>query len=393
MEAGQPLTANDVQAKDTSSNTFTLMPSNVRGALPPANTPDYFVAEDSFSFFWDVFKFHVDFANPANSTFTGPTQVSQATYATAARRVVQPSPGNNIDTLADRMMFLNQYRNINGTESLWVQHTVGTASAATPTGIQWAQLNVTGGTVITAPVQEQIFNNGADGLNRFMGSLAVDRQGNAALGYSVSSSALAPDIRYVGRLAADSPNQMPRTETTLLPGVTRSVATGNCGGAACTRWGDYSALTVDPVDDCTFWYANMYYPVQGGNWVTRIGSFAFHSCTAGVVLSATTTNLASSANPALFGQPVTLTATVVISGGGAGTPTGMVSYSIDGSAAGTVALSGGVAALTTSSLSVGSHTITASYDGDDNFTGSTGTLVPDQAIVDQFHLYLPAILH
>ena len=278
MEAGAALTANDVQAKDLTTGYFSIMPSNARGNLPPAGTPNYFVTEDAFVYSWDVFKFHVDFTTPANSTFTGPTQVSQAVYAIAASQVDEPSPGNKSDTLAERLMFLNQYRRIGSTESLWVQHTTGTASASTPTGIQWAQINVTGGTIATTPVQQQIFNNGADGLNRFMGSLAVDKQGNAALGYTASSSSVAPDIRYVGRLASDPLNQMPQSETTLLPAVTRSVQTGTCGGVTCTRWGDYSAMTVDPVDDCTFWYANMYFPVQGGNWVTRIGSFKFPGC-------------------------------------------------------------------------------------------------------------------
>jgi len=380
MEAGLPLTANDVQAKDTTTSYFTLMPSNVRGARPPANTPNYFVSEDQVGYFWDVFKFHVDFTNPLSSTFAGPTQVSQTSYALAANSVPEPSPGNNSDTLADRMMFLNQYRNIGGAESLWVQHTTGTASASTPTGIQWAQINITGGTISTTPVQQQIFNNGADGQNRFMGSLAVDQQGNAALGYTASSSSVAPDIRYVGRLASDPSNQMPQAETTLLPGVTRSVQTGNCGGGACTRWGDYSAMTVDPVDDCTFWYTNMYFPVQGPNWVTRIGSFKFPSCGASVVLSNTTTSVTSSANPALFGQAVTFTATVAISGTGAGTPTGVVTFTIDGSAAGTVALSSGVATFSTSSLSVGSHPITVTYGGDANFNGSSGKLTPNQTV-------------
>ena len=106
----------------------------------------------------------------------------------------------------------------------------------------------------------------------------MDKQGNMALGFTASSAALAPDIRYVGRLAGDPLNTLPQTEVTMLPGVTRSVQTGNCGPGLCTRWGDYSAMSVDPVDDCTFWYTNMYFPVQGNNWVTRIGSFKFPTC-------------------------------------------------------------------------------------------------------------------
>lgn len=279
MEAGAALTANDVQIADLSATYFSLMPSNVRFNLPPAGRPNILVTEDQVSFNWQVFKFHVDYVSPGSSTFTGPTNVTQGSYTVAATRVVEPSPGNLTDTLADRMMFLNQYSRIGSAESLWVQHTTGTVSGSTPTGVQWAQLNVTGGTISTTPLQEQIFNNGADGLNRFMGSMAVDKDGNTALGYTVSSSTISPTIRYVGRLRTDTASTMPRTETTLLPAVTTSVQTGNCGPAACTRWGDYSAMTVDADDGCTFWYSNMYFPVAGGNWVTRIGRFRFASPT------------------------------------------------------------------------------------------------------------------
>ena len=266
---------------DTDSNHFSLLPSNYRGTAPPAGSPNYMVADSTSLFAWEVYKFHPDYAVPSNSTFVGPTNVSQAAYVLAADTVPEPSGGNNTDTLADRAMMQNQYRNIGGVESLWVNHTTGTPSASTPTGIQWAQINVTGGTINTTPVQQQIFNNGPDGLNRFMGSLAVDRVGNMAVGYTASSSTIAPDIRYAGRLSTDPANTLSQTEVTMLPSVTRSVQSGDCGGSTCTRWGDYSAMTVDPVDDCTFWYTNMYFPVKGLNWVTRIGSFKFSTCSAG----------------------------------------------------------------------------------------------------------------
>src|SRR6202011_6267225 len=146
----------------------------------------YVVGESIVLFAWDVFKFHVDYGFPPNSTFTGPTNVSQAAYTSAPSSVPDPTPGNDSDTLAERAMMQNQYRNIGGVESLWVNHTVGPAGSGwvgTPTGIQWAQINVTGGTINTTPVQEQIYNNGVDGLNRFMGSLAVYHVGKMAVGY------------------------------------------------------------------------------------------------------------------------------------------------------------------------------------------------------------------
>ena len=110
-----------------------------------------------------------------------------------------------------------------------------------------------------------------------MPSLAVDRIGNMAIGYSVSSSSIFPAIRYAGRMATDPLGTLNQGETTLIAGA--GARTNNCGTAACTRWGDYSAMTVDPVDDCTFWYTNEYYATSGGNWQTQIGSFKFPSCT------------------------------------------------------------------------------------------------------------------
>src|SRR5438477_5058864 len=264
---------------DTNSSRYSLLPSNYRGTPPPAGRENLVVAESGNLYACEVYKFHVDYAVPSNSTFTGPINVSQTQYVGAADPVA--SSGNNIDTLSDRAMMQNQYRNFGGVESLWVNHTVGTTSASTPTGIQWAQIDVTGGNITTTPVQEQISNNGADGLSRFMGSLAVDHAGNVAVGYAAESVSVAPDVRYAGRLSTDPLNALPQTEVTMLPSVSRSVQTGNCGSSSCTRWGDYSAMTVDPTDDCTFWYTHMYYAAPGLNWITRIGSFKFSTCSAG----------------------------------------------------------------------------------------------------------------
>jgi hypothetical protein len=105
-----------------------------------------------------------------------------------------------------------------------------------------------------------------------MGSIAMDQAGGMALGYSISSSTVRPGIRYTGRLASDTLGQMTQGETTLQAGV------GSQTGSL-HRWGDYSALTVDPVDDCTFWYTNEYLKATGSfNWSTRIGSFKLPNC-------------------------------------------------------------------------------------------------------------------
>ncbi len=260
MEAGLPLTINDIQIADLNTTAyFSLLPSSMRGASPPAGRENILATQQdpsacgtsSCTIF--IFKFHVDYVNPNNSSFTGPTNVTVAKYSAAPSTAPEPSPGNGLDTLNDRLMMQNQYRNIGGTESIWLSHTVDGGGGIA--GIRWYQLNVTGGTIATSPTQQGTFAP-ADSNHRFLPSLAVDGSGNMAVGYSVSSSAITPTISYAGRLTADPPGTLGQGETTLVAGT--GVQSGNCGGSLCTRWGDYSAMTIDPLDDCTFWYTNEY---------------------------------------------------------------------------------------------------------------------------------------
>ena len=112
-----------------------------------------------------------------------------------------------------------------------------------------------------------------DGVNRWMGSVAMDKFGNMAAGYSVSNGdTVFPGIRYTGRLASDPRGQFPQAEQVLIAG------SGSQRGSP--RWGDYTSMNVDPTDDCTFWYINEYYERTGGRvlWQTRIGSFGFPDC-------------------------------------------------------------------------------------------------------------------
>jgi len=129
----------------------------------------------------------------------------------------------------------------------------------------------------TYTVRQQSTYAPADGVHRWMGSLAMDRRGNVAMGYSVVNGVdVFPGIRYTGRLAEDPLNQMTLAEGVIING-TGSQRTTN------SRWGDYTTMTVDPVDDCTFWYVNEYYTAAGSaaatnGWQTRIASFRMPRC-------------------------------------------------------------------------------------------------------------------
>ena len=348
------------------SNAFTMVPSNNQGRGAKAaqpGTPNYFVSESQSTFVFEVRTFVAGPNCGAGGTLSASTSVSQQSY-TVQQGAIVPEPGfrRKLDMIDDRIMQKVQYRRLGGVESLWVTHPVGSASGTT--AMQWAQLDVTGGTIAATPVQQQIYAPDAV-LYRFMGSLAVDSQGNMALGYTTSSSTQFPSIAYSGRLATDPPNTLPQGEVQFIAGGASQL--NNCGGTKCDRWGDYSAMSVDPADDCTFWYVNEYYANQtnglSGNWQTRIGSFKFPSCSG---LPGTTTKLTSSANPSVFGANVDLTA--MVSGA---TPTGTVNFR-DGASSiagcGAVALSGGgdtpSAVCSTSALGVGTHNIVAAYGGD-----------------------------
>ena len=244
-----------VQHASTSSSYFSLMPSNTVDASPAAG-PEYIASIWSGKI--NLWKFQVDWANAANSVFslTGSLSVSYSSVGDI------PTPGEAVDSLSPRVMNKAQFRG----GSLWLSHTVAAGGTA---GIRWYEVTGLGA---TASIRQQGTFAPADGQYRWMPSLAVDKQGNVAAGYSVGNGSTNPAIRYAGRLAGDPLNTFGQSETSLIEG-TGAPSTGNYG-----RWGDYSEMSVDPGDGCTFWYTTEYYEKTGADWQTRIGSFKYAGC-------------------------------------------------------------------------------------------------------------------
>jgi len=384
LESGATLRS--VVVDQGSNQVFSLLPSNLSGStLPPGGRNNLLVSESFSLYAFEVWKFHPDYGG-AGTTFSSRTNVSQTAYNSPAG---VPSSGNTLDSIGDRMMMQNQYSNIGGTESLWVNHTVRT-SASGPDGIQWAQIDVTGGTVATTPAQQQIYGNlGSDGLGRWMGSLAVDHLGDVALGYSTSKASVNPDIRYTGRLVGDTANTLPQGETTLQTGG--GSQSGNCGSSACARWGDYSAMTLDP-NGCTFWYTNMYYATAGLNWQTRVGAFRYPSCTALATPSIATS---LSASTVTVGTAVTDKATLSSASSDAG---GTVAYTVypsiaacvggsGGTDEGTVTVTNGVVPRSANftPAAVGTYAWQAVYRGDANNVGVSSVCTDGQLAASTVH--------
>jgi hypothetical protein len=255
------------------------------GNPPPAGRDEFLLTVDSPNSGGVILTqvhgwfFHADFVTPANSTFgVGPNHLPNAEITvngfvdaftdTTTNLVPQQGGQPPLDTLGDRIMTPVVYQNRNGTESLWADHTIILNYPNGPTAVRWYQFNVTGGNFPATPAQQQDWSNGNDGLFRWMPSLAVDQNGNMAIGYSTSSANDFPDIRYAGRFASDPPNDLGQGEATMFDGTGSQTS-------ASGRWGDYSMTTIDPADNVSFWHTNEYYVTTGISWSTRIGKFRF----------------------------------------------------------------------------------------------------------------------
>src|SRR5438128_664205 len=273
MLVGDPSATSQTRGIIGGSSEETFLPADLDGIIPPpVGDPNHFVAFPQGSpLIYKVWAYHVDFATAANSTFTLEASVPAASFTSlcSSTRNCVPQLGStaNLDAIADRMMFRNAYRKFaDGHESLLDNYTVSANSVA---GIRWIELRR------TQPGNWGIFQQSTyqpDTTWRWMGIIASDNQGNIALGFSASSGSINPQIRYAGRLTTDPLNTL-SGEQHLFDGTGSQTGTSN-------RWGDYSDMTVDPVDDCTFYYTNEYYATTSSfNWRTRIGYFRFAECT------------------------------------------------------------------------------------------------------------------
>ena len=224
--------------------------------------------------------FHVDFANPGNSTFglgadhTPNAEITvnpfvQAWTAATYNLVPQNGTSQKLDTLGDKIMTPVVYQNRNGTESLWADQTTMLNFPNGPTAVSWYQFDVTGGTFPATPVQQQEWTNGNDGLWRWMASIAVDQNGNTAIGYSTSNTNIFAGIRYAGRLESDPPGNLGQGEAVMTNG-------GGAQTHSAGRWGDYTYTSIDPSNGMDFWHVNEYYTTtSSASWSTKIGKFNF----------------------------------------------------------------------------------------------------------------------
>jgi hypothetical protein len=269
MLAGQP--ANSI-CFQLPSSVASLLPSDLDGStLPSAGESNFYLRFVSNGL--NLYRFHMaSYSTPSGSTFSGPFTVSNVAAFTQACSSCVPQPGTSrqLDSLGDRLMFRLAYRNFGAYESLVVNHSVKAGSSSNQTGVRWYEIrNPTG----TPTVFQQGTYAPDNTTYRWMGSIAEDKVGDIAVGYSVSApTAVYPGIRYAGRVPGDAAGTL-EGESTIISGSASQT------GSYSYRYGDYSSMSIDLSDDCTFWFTTEYIAVGGSfNWNTRIASFTFSSC-------------------------------------------------------------------------------------------------------------------
>jgi hypothetical protein len=243
-----------------------VLPADLDGSTPPpAGSPEYFIDFNTNSL--DIFTIsNPNFTN-GTATLGGPTTIATAAFSPACGGgtcIPQLGTNQQLDSLGDRLMYRLAYRNFGDHEALVVNHSITSGSSV---GVRWYEIRSPG----SSPTIFQQGTFAPDSNFRWMGSAAMDSAGNIAVGYSVSSSSINPAIRFTGRAPTDPLGTL-GTEVNIKSGA------GSQNGGL-NRWGDYSSLSVDPVDDCTLWYTTEYLKATGSfNWSTEIANFKFSSC-------------------------------------------------------------------------------------------------------------------
>ena len=275
------------------------MPADLDGfAPPPTNAPGVFLSWHSSGMF--VYRMKVDFVTPANTvrTLQATVSVAPATGACGGGACIpQPGTATVVSSLADRLMFRAAYRNQIDHESLLISHSVDPSVSGVVSGVRWYEFRLSGPPDAACPSYPCTYQQGtvadvANGRSRWMPSIAMDTAGNVLVGYSATGKTNGVEnhsIRYTGRAKDDPPGTMTVPESTVVTGTANNTN---------SRWGDYTSMSVDPFDDCTFWYVNQYFASTGA-WSTRIASAAWPAGTAPGQCPATTCTARPVAAPAI----------------------------------------------------------------------------------------------
>ncbi|MGE5424396.1 MAG: hypothetical protein ACM3N9_03470, partial [Syntrophothermus sp.] len=262
------------------SDCWSMLPSDCDGTWAPAGTPNYFTYFNDNSWGGNdelrIWGLTVNWTTPSSSVFTFATALPVTSFTLLGSGISQSGTSNKLDNLGDRLMFRNQYRNFGTYGSFVTCHSVDAGSGVA--GVRWYEYRKTGSAF--SLFQQATYNPG-DGKSRWMGSIAMNANGDIGMVYTVCNNTMFPSIYFTGRKASDPVNQMTQTESIIQ--------TGTVAMTGATRWGDYASINVDPTDNSTFWATNEYVGTYGGTWpwATKVASFKFSNMPTATTTAAT----------------------------------------------------------------------------------------------------------
>ncbi len=266
MLVGSPAATAQCAEMTTNTEFSVFQPADLDGATaPPAGTPNYLMALDNNSI--DLYEFHVNWTTPSETTFTFKTHFPVDAFTETCDGgycVPQLGTATVLDGVGDRLLHRLAYRNFGTYDDLVITHSV--MNGTTGSGVRWYEIR----SPATATSVYQQGTIAPDANWRWLGSVAMDHNGDMAIGYSISSATTYPAINATGRLVTDPLGTM-ETEFTIYSGTGSQTGSGN-------DWGNASSMSIDPVDDCTFWYTNEYLETTGTVWETRLATLKFPSC-------------------------------------------------------------------------------------------------------------------
>ena len=247
------------------------LPSDCDGTFPPSGTPGYFTWSSGSKI--NLYEFHADWTTPSNSTFVQSSLLSIIPFSTMGYGVGVPQKGTTtkLDPMSAGCSLMNrlQFRKFSDHWSMVTNGTVNVGNSIA--GIRWYEFRKTGSDPWTVYQQATYAPN--DGKSRWCGSIAMDTTGNIALAYNITSPSIYPSLYYTGRMSGDALNTFSIAESGIING---GGCQTNTWSGSPSRWGDYTALTVDPSAPSTFWYTAEYYSTTSqANWKTRIAAFSF----------------------------------------------------------------------------------------------------------------------
>jgi len=252
----------EMQEFHVGMNYYGVLAADADGTIPPpAGSPNYLLDIGSNQLrMWEV---DIDWENTNNSSLTMISTLSTQPFSTNGINITQPGTGTTLADMSGMTMYRLQYRNFEDYQVLLTNHTVNAGGGKA--GIRWYELRNYGS-------GWEIYQQGSfapnDGDNRWMGSIAMNNNGDIALGYSVSSSNTFPSIRVVGQ-SSGAPlglGVFDIDETSIIEGTKSQTGV--------SRWGDYACMSIDPADGESFWFTTEY-SNGGWNWKTQIASFSF----------------------------------------------------------------------------------------------------------------------